>query len=106
MPPLPPGHAPGLETRLLRAWPWAVAGGTLLPLLVAEALRWGYPDIPSVDEHKRLLQAWFALAGAVVFYWTMVATIAAGCWIVRIMKGPVREGRDPYPLPPPDRFEV
>ena len=76
---------------------WAVAGGTLLPLRVAEALRWGYPDIPSVDEHKRLLQAWFVLAGAMVFYWTMVATIAAGCWIVRIMKGPVRKGRDPSP---------
>jgi protein-S-isoprenylcysteine O-methyltransferase Ste14 len=100
-----PGNEPGLETRLLRAWPWALAGGTVLPLLVAWMLAWGYPDIPSGEEHKRLLQSWFALAGAVVFYWTMAFTVAAGCWIVRVMKGPVRE-RDGYPLPKPDRFEV
>lgn len=101
-----PGHQPGWETRLLRAWPWAVAVGTVLPLLLAAVLREGYPDVPSVDEHKRLLQALYALTGGVVFYWTAVLTVAAGCWIVRVMKGPVRGGPDPYPLPERDRFEM
>lgn len=100
-----PGHEPGLETRLLAAWRWFVLAGTVLPLLLAALLRWGYPEIPSVEEHKHLLQAWFALIGAVVFYWTMVLTLACGCWIVRVMKGPVREG-DAYPLPKQDLFDV
>lgn len=106
MPRLPPSHAPGLETRLLKAWPWFLLAGTVFPLLVATLIGVLAPDVPTIDEQKRLWQAWFALAGLVVFYWTMVATLGIGCLIVRVMKGPVREGGDPYPLPVPDRFEA
>ena len=102
----PPGHEPGLETRLLRAWPWTLLGGTVLPAVLALIIGAMAPDIPSVDDEKRLWIAWFTLAGAVVFYWTMMFTVAAGCWVVRVMKGPVREGVDPYPLPKQDHFEV
>lgn len=98
-----PSHRPGLETRLLRAWPWALLAGTLLPLLLAALIGWSFPAPPSLAEHKQQLLAWFTLAGAVIFYWTMVFTVAAGCWVIRVMKGPVREA-DGYPLPQPDRF--
>ncbi|WP_037412785.1 hypothetical protein [Silanimonas lenta] len=102
----PPGNEPGLEARLIRAWPWALLGGSVLPALIALLIAALAPDAPSAEEEKRLWIAWFTLAGAVVFYWTMVFTIAIGCWVVRVMKGPVREGRDPYPMPEQDRFEV
>lgn len=101
-----PGNEPGLETRLIRAWPWVLAGGTVLPILLALLIGAMAPDTPTVDEDKRLWIAWFTLAGAVVFYWTAVFTVAIGCWVVRVMKGPVREGSDPYPLPEQDHFEV
>ncbi len=95
----------GLETRLLKAWPWVVFGGTVVPALAALLLFAMFPEIPTMDEGKRLLQAWFALIGWVVFYWTMVMTLGIGCWIVRVMKGPVHES-DSYPLPKPDLFDV
>ncbi len=100
-----PGNEPGLETQLLRAWPWFLAAGTLLPLLVA-AIIWGlFPANPTYEEHKQQLQAWFVLAGAAASYWTFVPTLAAGCWVVRVMKGPIIES-DGYPLPKKDLFEM
>lgn len=103
MPSPPPGHEPGLETRLLRAWPWALALGTLLPLLIAGLIWLGAPATPGSAEYKRLLLAWFTLIGLSIFYWTMLLTVAAGCWVVKVMKGPVLES-DAYPLPERDRF--
>jgi hypothetical protein len=102
---LPPGHQPGLETRLLRAWPWGLLGGTLLPLLIAGLIGALFPDPPSAAEHKQQLLAWFTLIGAVACYWSLMLTVAAGCWVVRVMKGPVRE-LDPYPLPERNRLRA
>jgi hypothetical protein len=101
----PPAAKPGLESRLLRAWPWALLAGTLLPLLIAGLIDWLFPDPPSPAEHKQQLLAWFTLIGALAFYWSLVLTVAAGCWVVKVMKGPVRE-LDPYPLPERDRLRA
>ena len=38
----------------------------------------------------------FMVAGAIVFGLSMVITYAVGCWIVAVMKGPVRHG-DAFP---------
>ena len=104
---LPPRHEPpGLETRLLRAWPWALAFGTVLPALVALAIGLAFPEAGGHEALKKQWIAWYVLAGAVVFYWTAVPTVAIGCWIVRVMKGPVRECDDAYPLPRRDLFEL
>ncbi len=104
--PLPhPDHAPGLETALLRRWPLALALGSLLPSLLA-GLIWALgPDAAGVIASKPQLLAWFTLIGAVVFYWSMLMTVAIGCIVVKIMKGPVRSA-DAYPLPKPDRIEL
>ena len=36
--------------------------------------------------------------GVVVVHWTLVLTLALGCFIVRVMKGPAYVA-DAYPLP-------
>jgi hypothetical protein len=36
--------------------------------------------------------------GVVVLHWTLVLTLALGCFIVRVMKGPAYVA-DAYPLP-------
>jgi hypothetical protein len=36
--------------------------------------------------------------GVIVLHWTLVLTLALGCFIVRVMKGPAYVA-DPYPLP-------
>jgi RsiW-degrading membrane proteinase PrsW (M82 family) len=105
MPSHTPGNEPGLETRLLRAWPFFLGVGTVLPMLVAAAIWLAFPDPPSYAEHKQQMQAWYVLAGVTVFYWTFVPTLGAGCWVVRVMKGPVVES-DGYPLPKKDLFEM
>ncbi len=68
------------------ALPWAVgrwAGAGLQP---------GLAD----DVERRLMLIDFMVAGAVVFGLSMVLTYAVGCWIVAVMKGPVRRG-DAFP---------
>ena len=100
-----PDHAPGLETALLRRWPLALAAGTLLPVLLA-AVIWALgPAWASLLDSKSQLLTWFTLIGMVVFYWTMAFTVAAGCIVVKVMKGPVKTA-DGYPLPSPDRLRA
>ncbi len=46
-----------------------------------------------------MLLLWdFTMIGVVVFFWTMVLTVAVGCLIVKVMKGPTYAA-DAYPLP-------
>ena len=94
---------PGMEARLLRAWPWFLAVGTLPPLLLAAGLAWRLSSVVDPAAQKALLLMLFTLVGWVVFYWTAVLTLGIGCWIVRVLKGPVRQA-DSYPVPTPDRF--
>lgn len=101
--PTPPEHAPGLEAELLRRWPLALGVGSALPLLAAAGIWLLGADGTGLIAHKSQLLAWFTLIGIVVFYWTMVATVAIGCIVVKIMKGPVQRA-DGYALPKVDRF--
>ena len=40
----------------------------------------------------------YSLVGVVVFHWTLVLTVAIGCIVVMVMKGPAYVA-DPYPPP-------
>ncbi|PXW99337.1 hypothetical protein C7444_101167 [Sphaerotilus hippei] len=93
--------APGLEHRLWRRLPAILLWGTLLPLVLAGANHVLMPaePLPAVDHRAQLL--WdYTMAGVVVLHWTLVLTVALGCFIVRVMKGPAYVA-DPYP--PPER---
>ena len=92
---------PGLEWALLRRLPLIAVAGTVVPLLcwlmVWLAGEWA-GDVVSA---KLATSLEIALASLVVLYWTVVFTVALGCVIVMIAKGPAYVA-DAYPLPDSD----
>jgi hypothetical protein len=93
-----PGYrrsASGLELTLWRRLPAILLWGTLLPLLVLAVRWWMLPGSAGSDDRGWLLEA-YTLIGVVVLHWTLVLTVAVGCAIVLIMKGPAYVA-DPYP---------
>lgn len=102
-----PGYVrsmPGLEQRIWRRLPAILLWGTLLPLALAglnRALAWA---ITTPGGGKKALLLWdYTMFGVVVLHWSLVLTVALGCFIVRVMKGPAYVA-DAYPLP--DRHDV
>jgi hypothetical protein len=93
--------APGLEWRLWRRLPRLLALGTLLPLLAAGASWWLSSDLPHGGRDPVALRFEFVMLGVVVFHWTLVLTVAIGCAIVMLMKGPTYTA-DSYPMPDAD----
>jgi hypothetical protein len=98
-----PGHrptAPGLEWALWRKLPLVPVVGTVV-VGTAVLLAHLFVDAegkPAV-ERQLLMFDYFAI-GALVLHWTAVFTVAIGCAVVLIMKGPAYEA-DPYPVPGP-----
>lgn len=78
----------GFELRLLRWLPRILFAGTLLPAGVAGVARLLYTRGSPDDIEHQLLTFDFAMVGVVVFVWTAVFTLAIGCVIVWLMKGP------------------
>jgi hypothetical protein len=91
--------APGWEQRIWRRLPALLLWGTLLPLLAAGANRVLTPLVSQSFGAERALQVWdYAMVGVVVLHWSLVLTVALGCFIVRVMKGPAYVA-DAYELP-------
>lgn len=89
--------APGLEWLILRKLPYALAAGTFIPIFMVLLSR-----IDAVaalaDDSERLAANMGILAVAMVLtIWTAALTVAIGCVMVWIMKGPTYEA-DSYPL--------
>ena len=94
--------APGLEWALWRRLPAILAWGTVLPALWLAASWWGQAGAPDRPLDPSALHTEFILIGVIVLHWTLVLTLAIGCALVMLMKGPRYEA-DPYPLPDADR---
>lgn len=83
-----PRAASGLEWRLWRKLPLIGLIGTVLPLLcLGLVYLWADPQ-PVAAEARWLQMMNYVVGGAIAFHWSMVATIAIGCVIVMVMKGP------------------
>ncbi len=89
---------PGLEWALWKRLPLVLGLGTAVPAMVALALWWAAPSQPTAAEQRDLLLVIYGLAGFVMVHWTLVLTVAIGCVIVMVMKGPAYVA-DAYPLP-------
>jgi uncharacterized BrkB/YihY/UPF0761 family membrane protein len=89
---------PGLEWALLRRLPVILLMGTVLPMLLGLAFWWLAPEAPTLAEERDLLLTTYRLIGFVVLHWTLVFTVAIGCAIVWLMKGPAFVA-DAYPPP-------
>ena len=87
---------PGLEWSILRRLPKALLIGTLIPAGLSVLVR-VMPPAEGVDRTKSVLSVdIFSIATALTF-WTAVLTVAIGCVVVAIMKGPAYVA-DAYPL--------
>ena len=94
--------ASGLEWSLWRKLPLILLVGTALPLAVAVALHLGSDS--ELAANARWLQTMdYMVAGVVIFHWTAVLTIAIGCVVVMLMKGPGYVADDPMELSHSDK---
>lgn len=86
---------PGREWALWKRLPAILLMGTALPLAVLLALWW---TLATAAEERHLLLLSYQLLGLLVLHWTLVLTVAIGCVVVMVMKGPAFVA-DAYPLP-------
>lgn len=78
----------GFELRLLRKLPQLTLAGTVGPALAALIGRFYFAH-GSADDIARQVQTFdFVMMGVVVFFWVVLLTVAIGCIIVWLMKGP------------------
>jgi hypothetical protein len=91
----------GLEWALIRRLPRIAFAGIALPLLCLLAVRLAATWANDVAAAKLAVTFEIALASVAVLYWTTVFTVALGCLIVMIAKGPAYVA-DAYPLPDAD----
>ena len=92
----------GLEWRLIRKLPRLTWLGLLALLLLWGALHaWPFDGDPH-DIERRLRAFNYMLIGLAIFHITMVVTVALGCLIVMIMKGP-QYTSDSYPVQDAER---
>jgi hypothetical protein len=81
-------EAPGLEWTVLKQLPAALLLGTLLPLAVSLANRFFPPQGNATQIAKHVKSVDIMAIATAVTIWTAVLTIAIGCFVVWVMKGP------------------
>lgn len=87
---LPGSHRepPGLERQVLRRLPLIALAGTLIPAFFAVASHLFPPVEPGIDLARHLHFVDLLAVATVVTHWTAVLTVAIGCIVVVLMKGP------------------
>ncbi len=88
---------PGLEAKLWRALPYAALASIVVPALVAVSARI-YSGFAQLENAAKFVKSFdiFAVSVSVTLL-TAVFTVAIGCIVVRIMKGPAYVA-DAYPV--------
>lgn len=90
----------GLEWAIWQRLPRILLFGTAIPGLLALACWWAVPSQLTLATERDLLLTCYRLLGLVILHWTLVLTVAIGCAVVMVMKGPAFVA-DAYP--PPER---
>ena len=80
--------ASGLEWTLWRRLPLIAVVGTMLPLACLALVYLMASSEPTAAEARWLQLLNYVVGGVIFFHWSMVLTVAIGCTIVMIMKGP------------------
>ena len=88
----------GLEWQIWKRLHIILAVGTLLPLLASA----GAYVLDGLETTHALEQFFYVMVGLVVLHWTLVLTLAIGCVIVMLMKGPAYVA-DAYAMEEPTR---
>lgn len=80
--------APGIERAVWRRLPAALIGSVLLPVALSIAARLLPPEGTADEIHKATKLVDFFALGLCMTLLTAVLTVAIGCVVVMIMKGP------------------
>jgi hypothetical protein len=80
--------APGLERAVWRRLPAALVGSIVLPIALSVAARLLPPEGTIAEIHKATKLVDFFALGLAMTLLTAVLTVAIGCIVVMIMKGP------------------
>jgi hypothetical protein len=92
----------GLEWQIWKKLHIILAVGTALPLLAsAAAYAWDKLE-PGTQNGRAVEQFFYIMLGLVILHWTLVLTLAIGCVIVMLMKGPAYVA-DAYAMEEPPR---
>lgn len=83
-----PKQPPGLEWKIFKRLPRLFLASTLIPLMVSLLGRLVYPFDSDVDRLKEITSIDIFSIAMGVTLWTAVFTLAIGCIVVIIMKGP------------------
>jgi len=96
---------PGMERVVLKKLPMYIAGGTAVPALVAAFSRLSPPEGAPLAIAKQIGIIDYVAMGAVFTVWTAALTVAIGCLVVIVMKGPTYAADSYYMEDPehPDR---
>ena len=95
-------YPPGLEWTLFKKLPLLTGAGFLvLGLIFLAVYLWPWQG-SQTEVYQFQQRINFALIGAAIFHLTMMITVAIGCVVVLIMKGP-RYSADSYPVQDADR---
>ncbi len=78
----------GFEWRILKLMPTACIAGTLLPALAALVARFWITGSTQAEMLRQIQIFDFLMIGLAIFIWTLALTLAIGCVIVWLMKGP------------------
>jgi hypothetical protein len=90
----------GLEWKIWKKLHIILAVGTALPLL-ASAGAYVLDGLEPDTQNARVVEQFFyVMLGVVMLHWTLVLTLAIGCVIVMLMKGPAYVA-DAYPMEDP-----
>ncbi len=89
--------APGLEWVLWKRLPLIALMGTGVPVLLWAGLYFLLDGDASASQARWLQLAGYVVLGVLALHWTLVFTVAIGCVIVMVMKGPAYVA-DGYPV--------
>jgi hypothetical protein len=78
----------GFEWRLLRLLPRLLIAGTVLPVFLSGLARYFFSQGTPAEIERHILIFDYAMIGLALVIWTAVVTVAIGCVIVWLMKGP------------------
>ncbi|MDJ0654106.1 MAG: hypothetical protein QNJ40_08140 [Xanthomonadales bacterium] len=95
---------PGLERVIFRKLPMLTLGGTLIPFFVAMGTRLWPPAGTSAEIAKHITTVDITAIATVITVWTALFTVAIGCVLVMVMKGPAYVA-DAYSMEKPDKPE-
>ena len=79
---------PGLEWKILRRVPLALVATLVVPLLLVGFSVWFAPAGPPELSEKQFMSVSILAVSLWLTAWTAIFTLAIGCTIVWIMKGP------------------